>query len=517
MQLGAIDRMLMQIAPGFVAKRLINRAACAALADSEDDWHGYESGGTSRFRDAHWLGRSRQLDEDHQIGADGRRRTRLQLRDIRRNFGIVNSFMERFAQNVLWGGITLELETDDAEFNAEAEAFAKDWMTTCDSRSRDDFEGLCRTVIQSRPFDGHGGFVKLANGQLQPIEGERICTPDGSKNKRIIDGVQMDRTGRIEGVWIAPRTDAGTLDRKRCEFVEAADFILWANHEHRMDSVLGAPDLAPIAGDLEDARKLQLYTVNKAKLDQLQAWAVLTESGGIPKNLVSRHESLGRTSDEPVEQKTNHGTFWWMKRGDDVKSLRSETPNAQYEGFYALILRMISAGMSVPPEFFLLDFRGLSWSTAKAVIQSAGNTVTGRHEWLVKKVVKPSISFALMKGIETRQIRRPPVESNGKSQLFRMRFNVPGYQWIQEAEYYDGKKAGWNMAITNLDEIARQKGKTRDQLLDAKNADIEAAIIRAKALSEKHGVAVSWEQYINAGVPGVTFQPQPKPEEGDTK
>ena len=213
--LTAFERLLKAVSQGLAARRVYNRLAVEIMSESLDNGGGFDGGGQSRWRDSAHLGKSRPVDEDRHMGPRARQNMRLELRDIRRNYGLMSGHLQRLAQNVVTG-IRAEWDTGDDALNREYEEWFASWQSTCDVAGERSLDDCCRIIIQQRPTEGDGLLVKLASGQVQMVESERIATPAAFKG-RIIDGVEVDRIDRPLRFWVAPRNDAGVLQRDRCE------------------------------------------------------------------------------------------------------------------------------------------------------------------------------------------------------------------------------------------------------------------------------------------------------------
>lgn len=521
--ISALDRVLLNVAPNFAVDRLVARESFRIFSDTfGSTGGGYEGAEPSLFRRMFAGIRSKPVDEDHHLGTAADSNLRLEARDLRRNYGVISGYARRFPRNIVGSGIHAEWLTDSESVNTEYEDYFRDWKSRYDVRGRMSFDDSCRAAINARLFDGNGLDIKLANGQCQPIEAERIATPTKLEtDKTIINGVKVVG-GVIKGFYVCPRDDSGNVDKTKWDFVAADDAVFYGEPS-RVDQVRSVPELAPILTDAVDFRMAQKYQLNKFKLDQLQGWAIFRKGGGIPSNLIRRHTAAGGTNSTSVKNQIDGLNFYNLDQGDNIQSLASNTPNPQHETFGLMCCRYMAACLCVPVEFFLLDLRNLSWSTSRTVTEQAKSTILDWHDWLIQTRVRKLALWAITYGIKNRELPPPPVEKKRsdsdlpRSQLLRVRFSVPDYAHIQREAEADADEKEWNLAKTSLDEIARKRGLSgRDELLEAKAGDIRAAAVLAKKLTQETGVLVNWTDLINAAKAGVApaTAPQITPPDG---
>lgn len=478
---------------------------------------GYDGATSSSMRDDEAFSTSFPLSEDQHLGAYYRSNLRLNGRWLQRNDPIVAGLLRRFSENIVASGITATPETDDPLFNDEVSDFWDDYKQTCDVRGRESLDDICRIIIESRPIEGETGIVKLADGRIQPVEAERIATPNGNSSKQVFDGVKTNAFGQIESWFVCPRGDAGQVDTRRAEEVLAREFIHCVRRG-RFDSVRGIPDLAPILDTLKDFQKLHKYTINKAKLDSLEGWGIFTKEGGIPKNLIKRHIAAGGTTDDTVDEKTPFGRFRYFQRGDDMKPLASATPNQQYKDFATLILRIIAQYLGVPYEFLMLHFSDSSFNGAFAAILQTNRTLENWHIWLTQKFLKPLWNWRIAMAIRDRDIRPAPLDRRGMSTWSWVRWSIPEFGWIDPKQKVDSQRSRWNLCQESLDEMARRSGQTGQDRIDLKKEDLKRLAKAAAELRREDGLGdVTWRDIMSAEEAGVAPAPVVKDAKAEGK
>jgi lambda family phage portal protein len=472
--------MLSKLFPKLAAKR-------AYWKNIHDHYAGgYDGAKDSRHRQGHWYRGVSPVDEDSQIGAGDRNRLRLECRDLQRNNAIVCGILERFADNVVGTGITPQAKTSDKAWNAQAEAWWREWAKVSDSRQRLTMRELQRLAVISRLTDGESGFILTTNGQLQPIEAERICTPAGEgQNLSIVDGVQLSKTGIPTRYYVAPRDERGYVKADMARGIARGDFI-HCRRMIRFDQVRGIPDLAPVINMLRDFGELQGATVNKAKLDAYNGWAVTTEAGpGAIGALGPRDVTPSNNESTMKSEGFDMGMIHYLKTGEKMESLASNTPNGQYVNFTQLILHIIGSALGIPYQFLLLDFSNGSFSSSRAGMIQTYQTFKNWQTWLSESFMRRTWNWRIAKAIKEGQLPPAPVDDMGRSEWHKVEWAYPDYQWIDPQKEAIGNMYDVALGVSTITDITQKRGKDAHDIFKKKAADFVAAGEMVKEVNEQ--------------------------------
>lgn len=469
---------------------------------------GYDAAKDSTAR-ARAAGRtSFPADEDRHMG-DSRETLRLEGRSLDRNHGLLFGVLNRIADYSM-PAVGLRFETTDSGYNAAADEFLADWFRTCDVRGLNTFQDLAWLAVRSVNIDGDGGFILLKDGRIQPVESELIRTPDWATSKdRIMQGVETDSVGRPTAFHVVARNEHGMPDAANPTRISAEDFVFYRQF-FRFDAIRGVPTVASILPDLVDQRELHRAYVRKTKSDATRAFAVHTEDGYMPDNLSDRTTPGTPNFEEgrPPTWEDSGLKAFFLKNTERVDNITPSTPSATIVQYEENLVRHMSAALGIPAEFWTLDLRNLSWSTANATVKLAGDAFRSIHGWAVEQFIRPILNWRLTMAIRDGDVPPAPTarRANGAevSQFGRYRVAVPEYLWADEEQHLKAAKLGWQLGAKSLDDIAGERGESAAAMLARKKADISAAIRIAKELTAETGVQVTWDQIVNANTPGVT-------------
>lgn len=487
-----IEKTIATIAPQYAVRRMAARQALDVMGATNwgGGWGGgYEGSTDSRLRNQRAYQRSYARDEDSHIGAYYRGTLRLEARDMRRNYGLVFGACNRFASLVCGSGINPQAKTSDPDWNRAAEAYWTEWVKIADARGRLTLNEMLQLVVKARLLDGECGFVLTDAGRLQPIESERIATPSGKENmiegKNVCQGIEIDPIGIPQAYWVCARQPNGQIDRneKTATRVATNDFIHIAQVE-RFDQLRGVPELASVIAYLRDMQELQTATLNKAKLDALKAWAIYSDAAVGPMSLGPRNVTpTGATMADIRVEKNEAGENWYLEKGAKIESMASGTPHSTYKDFDIGLMKKVAAALSMPYEILMLDGSGSNFSSARAALILAYQTIGIWQQWTIDRFLQRVWNWRIAKAVKYGQLPRPPLR-DGVSEWFRVEWVPPPSEWIDPARESQANRIDWELGTRTLTMLARQRGRDAEDMLAEKARDLEMAA----ALEKKHGL-----------------------------
>lgn len=460
----------------------------------------YDAASSSVYRMQNAFVNSYPVDEDHGVSSYARESIRLECRHIYRNAPIASAAINRFADYSVGSGIMPQAVTPSEEWNSLVEK----WWTNiyspfCDARNRNGIDLIFhqKLAVIHRLIDGDTLYHLLKNGQFQPIEAERIATPSLlSDNKQIIDGVKLSKAGIPLGYYICNRKD-GYVDKEDYKYVRRENTIYFGL-PLRIDQVRSIPRLAPIVNSIKDYYRTQMNVQAKIKLDATQLFKPSSGNGALP-----ARQAYGRTTDGKDPVKVSQAGEWGKVLHEDLEAFESKTPNSQYVAYMKYIVNEISAAIGVPPSILMMDFSLSSYSSQRAALvasrkafQTENNTVS---DLFLRRLWNWRVAMAMKNG----EIPPAPV-IKGKSTWWMVKWSNVSIPLIDPTKEASANQTNWNLGINSLKSITADQGMDRDEVLTAKQSDIEQAIIRANAINKKYPEArVTWHDIVNSQKAGA--------------
>jgi lambda family phage portal protein len=280
----------------------------------------------------------RQVDRDKLISAN---------RTLRRNASIVAWAIRKHLDYV--STFTFQCRTDNPEVNGNVESLISDYSRpeNCDVTGRFTLAGLTRMAEAMAITDGDCLWMKLSDGRVQLIEGDRVRTPNALGDyvgqivpENFYQGVERTDAGRPTRYAICDRAPYSNLFTLRT--VLPAKYVLHYGYFDRYDQTRGISPLASAVNTFCDIYEASEYALAKMKLTQLFAL------------------KLKRAADVSADGDTNPYKFDFGKGpqvldldpGDDAGFLESETPSVEFQQFMSTGIAIGLKSLDIPYSFF---------------------------------------------------------------------------------------------------------------------------------------------------------------------
>ena len=513
-----IDRAIAHFAPEAGVRRLQARGVYQTMAGMG----AYEGTRDTRFRTRWANSRSLSGTEDHAVGSYDRHQLILECQDLYRNNEIVQGAVNRFCDYAIWLGITPEPQTSDDGWNRGAKDFwVNEYSPAMDFRQRPGVDGskIQRLVVSSDLLHGQSFFILLENGQIQPVESERVETPDKfQRDERVIQGIRTTPAGLITGYYVCKRSgQGGGIDRAKWDFIRRENMIHCVD-PWRIDQLHGLPRIAPIVAKIRDYDETDRYTLNKVKFEGMQFFKTKRDRGAGMNDVARTYTNLDSENNSTTVEKHEFGQTWRLGPNDDVGPIESRTPNSQHVAYMEHQLRAVAAALNLPYEYLMLIFTAGSFSAQRAAMLHAQHTFRQIHQMVIRTFLQRLWNWRVAKAIKTGRLPPAPVDDRGVSQWFHVDWSLPWFGWVNPKDERAANMAAWNMGSTSLKAITRTEGGDREIILREKQEDIEIAIQRARELNERYpGAGVTWQHMINTNTPGAAAtaeandEPLPEP------
>ncbi|MHA3773654.1 phage portal protein [Verrucomicrobiota bacterium sgz303538] len=338
------------------------------------------------------------------------------------NFGVLKEGARGIARHSVGTGISLQINSDDEEWNELAETDVETFFMSadrCDRSGRRNFYEIQNHAVFSRVKVGEflASFAENPrwNGApcLQLWDADELETPtDKAEDPYTIDGVQMDEDHCPTFYWV--RSVGGSY-----KAIPAAEMIHWY-HADATNQVRGVSEFAQAVASFQDVREAVNITTKTAK--QASAFGLHIKrqvrqggQGGISK-IESEAARLGGAkagaaglaADEnrpAYEKVAGGGGIIYTDQDGDAKFITPQSPTPLLEPFVTKVLMrngFASIGMSA--EFFwsLSDLNGTS---VRLVNQKAEATFDWFADGVIGRVCTPFAVRYLLHRIETKALR----------------------------------------------------------------------------------------------------------------
>jgi capsid protein len=224
----------------------------------------------------------------------------------------------------------------------------------CDAAGRHSFWELLRLWESGRTSDGDIFVVKLSDGTVQSIEGDRVRTPSDLGDYRgtfkfddFYHGVVTDDYGASKGYAICDRGKTSLNNFVLAQVVKANN-LFHHGYFDRVDQVRGISPLASAINTFCDLYEAREYALAKMKLSQLFALKF------------NRAADVEADLDDTTESSDNGYSFDFgagpqvidLDKDDQATFMESQTPSSEFQSFMLQGMQAGLKSLDIPFSFY---------------------------------------------------------------------------------------------------------------------------------------------------------------------
>jgi len=410
-------------------------------------------------------------EDDHQTPAQ-RKQIVASARDLDRNFEVGAWAIRKHLDFV--STFTFQARTGSETLDTQLEEFVADWSRpeNFDAAARHPLAAFVRLAEARRTVDGDIGLLKLRNGRVQAIEGDRIRDP-GWPATGWRHGVKTDQAGKAIAYAIHRRVRPSGF---RLDRIVSARFLYLHGYFQRFDQTRGVGLITPALNRLRDLYESFELALAKAKIAQLFALATFRDDTDPLGTVSQQADSEDGSGDFTVD--FGRGPFHLdLSREDRAEFLESKSPPAEFRSYSQWMVLVALKALDIPFSFFSEDFTNFYGSRA-GLIQYLQSCRSKResNQRLLDHLTRWRLSLAVLDG----EISLP----RGVS-IERLRFDwVPaGVPWWNPAQEAKGHLMLLGAGLDTPQRICRETGTDFYENIDAIAEAIDYARRRGVDLS----------------------------------
>lgn len=498
-----LHRTLSVIAPGWARNRMLARAQMEYIARAFEGSTPLRTTALSSHR------RLGPKDNSRNILSE----TRAQARELYRRNPYARGIINSIVANLIGCGIQPQArvilprkaEPDEA-FNDIAEEEWKRWQDAADPTGKQSFyeqqselqrefnvvgEAL---LLLGSPPEGDTRRVPLAT---EVIPSERLSDREDLNSKngtKIVQGIQYNTAGRIEGYWIYPNhpyetlSMGGTYGPGSDKFVPA-DRVIHYYDRLEPGQIRGLTRFLTVSGAFEGFLQWLDWLLVKERVASAFAIAILRNAGyGINSPILAPSADV-TTDEEDDEDYLEGGMIAHLKPGEDIRGIQSGVQAASVDLLSQVFLRVIARGLDVSYELVSRDLSKVTYLSARQ-----GENQDRRHWEPQQELLNRRVNYPLWREWVTAAYTKQLLPFRGKAaDLERYKavdFIRPGWPWIDPVKEItadvEALKAG---LISPQDLIVKRGGDPYKVLRD---------LSTFKAWAENLGLELSIFQTVKA-------------------
>lgn len=292
-------------------------------------------------------------------------------RDLARNASIFGWCVRKHLDYV--STFDFHSRTGDKKLDDTIETLMEDWSrpTACDVASRHPLAKMLRLGEARRTIDGDMGFIKLANGELQAIEGDRVRDPQGrgpfvpadpKGGTTWIHGVKCDSTGRALAYAVHKRTGLNSYEFER---TVPASNMAWFGYYDQFDQVRGISPIASAINEFRDTYSMLELARLKAKVTQFFALCVFRDAQMAMGEMSKQFDGDGNVDKSASEVDLGAGpALLDLKPGAKADFLESKHPSTEFQAFIHISIAIGLKALDLPYSFYDESFTNFFGSRA---------------------------------------------------------------------------------------------------------------------------------------------------------
>lgn len=402
-------------------------------------------------------------------------------RDLARNFTIAAWAIRKHLDYV--STFNFQSRTGDTTLDQRIEELMGWWdrPQNCDVASRHSFQRLIRIIEERRTIDGDVFLLKLKDGRMQGIEGDRIRTPragelpQGLELSELNHGIQADRFGRAKAYCVCKRNDLRGFAFER---ILPAKYVEHHGYFTRFDQFRGISPLAPAINTMRDCYEGFDYALAKMKVAQLFGLVLFREWSG-----ALGEESGSGPSDYEVD--FSKGPLKLdLDPGDRAEFLESKSPPAEFRQFAQAMIMAALKGLDIPYSFY--DESHTNYSGARqALLQYEQSADVKRSD--NRRLLDRLTSWRLRKFIVDGELELP---AGITIRNLRWDWIATGVPWVDPLKEVKADVAAIQAALLSRTDVCKSRGsdfyETADKIAQ-ENKYLESLGLPTAVAPEKAG------------------------------
>ena len=471
------------------------------------------------------------LPDDSRMYLDGWTRQEINRKAewLYQSFGIVKEGVNGIARHTVQKGISLQLDSDDEEWNALAEADFECYALSPDrfdiARRRNFYEAQTTAVeqriLRGEFFASHAQNPRWGNAPcVQLWDAQEITTPSKAKPEdRVFDGVQLD--GGHAPLQYFAQVAGGSGETTP---IDAADMIHWYKPTG-INQVRGVSELAQAVNPLVDIHDLRKLVTKGAKLHSALGLIVKRSLKDGDQGALGGVERIGkrgaganppapppggtppvptRREQEARLEKMFHGAaIMYTAEDGEIKTVSSTQPSPLVEPFITgMLMRDVCAGWGVPMEFFWAC-SDLNGANTRFILAKADLFFQVMADALIWRFCNPVAVRYLQHRIDTGRLR-PPTDENWQ---LKIGWQVPPRITVDNGRDGALEINQLNAGVENLRNLNDRRGRGWRREITQWFVEWKYAYAEAKRLKVPQAM-----KFWRASQPGAGGAPTDKPE-----
>lgn len=391
---------------------------------------------------------------DNHLKTGDRKKLISAARDMHRNFAVAGWAIRKHLDFTTQ--FTLQVQSGKKELDDRVENLMA-WYSepeNCDVAGRHSLNQIIRLAEQHRIIDGDVFLVKLGDGKIQPIEGDRVRTPrdlpDWADKENVTHGVIHTSSGKARNYIVCRRNKYNQFELER---VLRSGFVIHHGFFERYDQVRGISPLAPVINSLRDVHEAHEYALAKMKLSQLLGLFFYKEDYD--------PDAEGDDVSGAYELNVKDSLYTvYMEPGEKVDLVESKNPSTEFANFSKQSLADALKGLDIPYSYY--DEAHTNYSGAREAMLLHNKSAKAKREQ-VRNVLNHITRWRLGLFVEDGILNLP---ANTTINDLKFEWVYQGLPWIDPLKETMADIRAIEAGLASSVEVAKRRGKSAYDIAD---------------------------------------------------
>jgi len=456
-----LDNVIGFISPEQGAKR-------EAWRKNWEEIKNYDAGNYDRIN-SNWRATNQSAEFTDRYSRDN---IRARARDLERNSDMMNSVIGAYKRNVVGGGYTLQVKTEDENLNNEIEKSWKRWCKkqNCDVTGTQSFNQMLRMAVERKKVDGGILFLKrytsdgIVPFKLQAVEVDEL---DGTQSipriqgNKVVGGIEYNSYNKPVGYWIKQYSlDGYSIDVP--VYIEAKDVIFYFT-KNRPSQVREMSDMSPTITRIRDANEFMVAVSVKERIAACLSVFIKRQTP-VPTGLGRNGTNVQTASRLDYEGKTiAPGMIKELNAGDEIQVVNPTGQATDATSYIKLQQRLVGAGQGLSYEATSRDMSETNYSSARQGMIEDGLTYTEEIE-LMTDILDEIYETFIISGYLCGLLSLPDFW-NKKNKYFEHQWIQAPKKWIDPLKEANATKVALQTGQKTYKQIAAENGRDwKDQI-----------------------------------------------------
>jgi capsid protein len=418
-------------------------------------------------------------------------------RGLDRDNPLYASIIDTAITYILGSGFSLQSEP-------KIEQLWNDWWRSPEITNRLSGGEVEQMVLREIILCGDHLIVKTKKGLIDLIESERLA-----QGNRTSTGIATDSLGRPTRFSVCAYGKNGMLNYSK-ETPYKADQVIFLACPRRPSELRGMPIL--------QSTFAMLHRINdtcdaEAIAMQLQARLAIAikKTQAAQMGYLESKDDAGQSTTEDTGAFTTRITelkyaiIAHLEPDEDVTTIERNIPGKDFPQSLRMFLRLMGLPLGMPLELVLLDWTQSNYSQSRAVIQQAYERFVKWQTKLIAFFYDPLLRWKLAQWEEQKLL------GNKAAKNVKWEWITPTSPWIDPQKEMEAVGLKLDRGLTTHGRECKALGIDRNDVNDAREAEIRDAIKRVQKIKEDTQVAVPWQVFAGAVTAPAAKKPEPAP------